>query len=328
MAPTDIVAPNGSDHDSILARLLEQLELPRSPASPKSTMVTPTEPKAMTIAKSMTPDKRLSWRERACVTRANTSRELLLGREGASGGYSRKITPPHVKQRQRAGAPSPTIIPPQFRLPEYVPASRPEATPSTVTPSSGLVVGRSRKRGIDNRSPSLTPKRRVSHDRTPISALQITRDRIDHYSPPSSRSILARRDHWSRPSSPSPSSSPVRATKPTMITPAAKWYEDFKHSRSIASPSPEPLAHRPRVATPSPTATPSPVSKKYPSLLSIAIPDLEDEAERKRVCYSCGKKGHWFMDCEDGCGKCGGNGHRTIDCKVVHLHTGDFGLEG
>jgi hypothetical protein len=47
-----------------------------------------------------------------------------------------------------------------------------------------------------------------------------------------------------------------------------------------------------------------------------------DVKEEKQVCYNCGKKGHWFMDCLFGCGKCEGVGHRTIDCQVVKMHTG------
>jgi hypothetical protein len=47
----------------------------------------------------------------------------------------------------------------------------------------------------------------------------------------------------------------------------------------------------------------------------------------KRVCYNCGQKGHWFMDCLLGCGKCGKDGHRTIDCSVVRLHAGMLAKE-
>jgi len=43
---------------------------------------------------------------------------------------------------------------------------------------------------------------------------------------------------------------------------------------------------------------------------------------REEVCYNCGGKGHWFMDCVVGCGRCGGDGHRTLDCIVLYRPIG------
>lgn len=157
-------------------------------------------------------------------------------------------------------------------------------------PSPSLVILPSRKRTSDHLSPSPTTKRRASQEHTPT---PIPKARNDHWSPNSSRV-----------------SSLVRSTLRVVPIPAANWYPHLKSSRS--TPSPE--APKPRVATPSPTAT-----KKYPSLLSVTVSKLDDEA-KKRICYNCGKKGHWFMNCLLGCGKCGKDGHRTIDCSVVKLH--------
>ncbi|KAE8443778.1 hypothetical protein EG329_001372 [Mollisiaceae sp. DMI_Dod_QoI] len=57
------------------------------------------------------------------------------------------------------------------------------------------------------------------------------------------------------------------------------------------------------------------VKKKYPSLASVAVPGMGIGDEL--VCYNCGKKGHWFMDCEVACGRCRGDGHRTINCDLL-----------
>ncbi|KAH6720176.1 hypothetical protein BKA61DRAFT_708380 [Leptodontidium sp. MPI-SDFR-AT-0119] len=64
---------------------------------------------------------------------------------------------------------------------------------------------------------------------------------------------------------------------------------------------------------------PSPRKRKYPSLLSVAVAGhgLDTKEERKKLCYNCGKKGHWFVDCLVSCGHCKGNGHRTMDCSIV-----------
>jgi hypothetical protein len=57
--------------------------------------------------------------------------------------------------------------------------------------------------------------------------------------------------------------------------------------------------------------------KKYASLSSITIPNMQGDLETT-VCYNCTGKGHSFMDCKAGCGKCGMAGHKTIECGVLN----------
>lgn len=70
---------------------------------------------------------------------------------------------------------------------------------------------------------------------------------------------------------------------------------------------------------PSKSIEPSPHKKKYPSILSVSIAGhgLDTKEEKAQLCYNCGKKGHWFVDCLVSCGHCAKNGHRTMDCVVV-----------
>jgi hypothetical protein len=156
--------------------------------------------------------------------------------------------------------------------------------------SPSLVILPSRKRASERQSPSPATKRRASQQHTPT---LIPKASNDHWSPKSSRV-----------------SSPVGLALCVVPIPAVNWYPHLKSSHSTPSPGPA----KPRVATPSPITT-----RKYPSRLSVTVWKLDDEAE-KRVCYNCGRKGHWFIDCLLGCGKCGEDGHRTIDCSVVKLH--------
>lgn len=68
--------------------------------------------------------------------------------------------------------------------------------------------------------------------------------------------------------------------------------------------------------SPRPVALPS--KKNYPSLLSVGIVGKRvNKEDKEKLCYNCGKKGHWFVDCLVRCGRCCGDGHRTMDCSIV-----------
>ena len=158
------------------------------------------------------------------------------------------------------------------------------------SPNSIALPTRSAKRAGDRLSSSPVAKRIKRREHTPTPRAQ--------------------GDHWSP--TPSRAASPVRSA---VLFPAADWYNETKTNRSIASPD----VSRQRSAKLSPHK-PKVELKKYPNSTSVLIGTVDDEDGKKKICYNCGKKGHWFMDCKVGCGKCGGDGHRTIDCLVVQSH--------
>ncbi|KAH7360380.1 hypothetical protein BKA65DRAFT_577094 [Rhexocercosporidium sp. MPI-PUGE-AT-0058] len=68
----------------------------------------------------------------------------------------------------------------------------------------------------------------------------------------------------------------------------------------------------------------SPRKRTYPGLFSVSstLHGLDTKEEKDKLCYNCGKKGHWFVDCLVCCGHCKGDGHRTRDCNVVGASLG------
>jgi hypothetical protein len=251
MASTNFSSVTTPEYDTPMARFLAETPLSPLPTS------TPTEPKAMSIAKARTPQKGSKHKDR----------------------YRRSESPSPPSPRVRA----------KHQPSDHVSSSTESKKHSSNHLSASLVILPSRKRTGEQLSPSLATKRRASQEYNPT---PIPKGYIDHWSPGSSRLSSPAR--------------PALRVVPVPV-PAANWYPHLKSSSSTSSPE----IPRQRVATPSPTA-----AKKYPSLLSVTVPKLDDEAE-KRICYNCGQKGHWFMDCLLGCGKCGNDGHRTIDCSVV-----------
>ncbi|KAE9379567.1 hypothetical protein N431DRAFT_460819 [Stipitochalara longipes BDJ] len=162
--------------------------------------------------------------------------------------------------------------------------------------SPNLITLPSRKRAGNQRSNSPAAKRRGRKEHTPTPA---ARARNDHWSPASSRA-----------------SSPIRSAVHIVPISEAKWYDHVTAARSTFSPE----TPRQRVAKTNRDTSKS-EEKRYPNSTSVTIGSLDDEEEKSKICYNCGKKGHWFMDCKIGCGKCGGDGHRTIDCVVVRPHS-------
>ncbi|KAH8758509.1 hypothetical protein F5882DRAFT_480240 [Hyaloscypha sp. PMI_1271] len=174
-------------------------------------------------------------------------------------------------------------------------------------------------------TPTESKKRSSGHKNPPNVMVLPTRKRCGDYlpsSPPAAKhqafreytqapAPRPRHDHWSPPSS--RASSPARSDARVVPVSVASLYSPLKSTRT--TPSLE--TPRPRVATPS-SATPG--GKKYPSLTSVAVEKVVDEEADSKICYNCGQKGHWFMNCTSGCGRCNGDGHRTIDCTVVKPH--------
>jgi hypothetical protein len=106
----------------------------------------------------------------------------------------------------------------------------------------------------------------------------------------------------------------VRSARRVVAVPAVDWYPDLKSFRSAERPLRSPVTLSRLTAA---SMSERKKSAEHPSLVSVAIGEGE-----KSICYNCGKKGHWFMDCLVGCGRCGGGGHRTIDCEAVKQHIG------
>jgi len=182
---------------------------------------------------------------------------------------------------------------PKHKSPDHVlstakPARHDSSTLSS--PNSIVLPSRSAKRARDHTSSSPAAKRIKRRVHTPSPGAY-----NDHWSPSSSRA-----------------SSPVRSA---VLVPVTEWYDRSNTNRSTVSSE----VTRQRAAKSTPQ-TPKLEAKKYPNSISVIIGSLDDEEGKKKICYNCGKKGHWFMDCKIGCGKCGGDGHRTIDCVVVRSH--------
>lgn len=96
--------------------------------------------------------------------------------------------------------------------------------------------------------------------------------------------------------------------------------EKKKESRKQALPA----AREEHTKAISPKPAAPAVKPRFLSLLSVAVvgSGLDSEAEKQKLCYNCGKKGHWFVDCLVGCGRCAGDGHRTMDCSIVSSRHG------
>ena len=220
---------------------------------------TPTEPKAMAVAKSkqQTPQKPTKQKGRQSRSQSPS------GPNPKAKQRSEHVSTPTESKKRSSGHKNPPnvmVLPTRKRCGDHLPSSSPAT------------------------------KRREFREYTQTPA---PRPRNDHWSPPSSRA-----------------SSPARSDARVVPISAASWYSNLK--ATCTTPSPE--IPRPRVAKPSSTTS---GGKKYPSLTSFAVEKVVDEEEESKICYNCGKKGHWFMNCISGCGRCNGDGHRTIDCVVV-----------
>ncbi len=223
------------------------------------------------------------------------SRQLLL-EKGATKGprhITSKSPPPVVpgsnrKARRRISSPA---------------RSAKHLSSNLSSPNSIVLPKRSRKRVDDHLSYSPAAKRQDRREYTPSPtsrARKRARNRNDHWSPSSSRAP-----------------SPIRSSKRIVQIPAAKWYGHLKTGQS--TPFKEELQHR--LAKPKLDLS-MPGEQKYPSSESIMTGSLDEEIRANTICYNCGKKGHWFMDCKRGCGKCGGDGHVTIDCIIIRPRIG------
>ncbi|KUJ21382.1 uncharacterized protein LY89DRAFT_665814 [Mollisia scopiformis] len=105
------------------------------------------------------------------------------------------------------------------------------------------------------------------------------------------------RDHWSPPSSRSGTPA-TRELFPDHRKEKRRGFKNDSRSRFVTTEKEQGVGDL--------------VGNEYPTVLSGRSPDIPDGPDT--LCYNCGKKGHWFIDCMVGCGRCGEDGHKTYHC--------------